>query len=116
MTPIEKQIAALQEKISRERAKLADAKAKAASQSRKRDTRKKILFGYALLDWASTLPQPERKRILSLIHARLKTREREAFPLREALGDVEAIAERRRSSPPEEVTGTGSLPFPTGNQ
>ncbi|HEY9038620.1 MAG TPA: hypothetical protein VIN05_06730 [Roseovarius sp.] len=98
MTPIQKQIVVLEEKISRERAKLADAKAKAAAQNRKRDTRRKILFGYALLDWASTLPQPERKRILSLIHARLKKRERVAFPLREALDDVEAIAEGRRSS------------------
>lgn len=115
MTPIEKQIATLEEKIARERAKLADAKAKAAVQSRKRDTRRKILFGYALLDWASTLPQPERKRILSLIHARLKKREREAFPLREVLGDVEVIAQGRRSSSPEEDTMTVSLPFPSSN-
>lgn len=111
MTPVEKQIAALEEKIARERAKLADAKVKAAAQHRKRDTRRKILFGYAFLDWLTTLPSNERKRIASLVHGRLKPRERETFPLREVLQDLAEAAAARATPPEDRAPDTGSLPF-----
>lgn len=111
MTPTEKQIAALEAKIAREREKLADAKAKAAAQSRKRDTRCKILFGYAFLDWLTSLPKPERQRILKLVHVRLKERERIAFPLAEILIDVDAAAEAHVSARTEDAE-TAQLPFP----
>lgn len=113
MTPTEKQIATLEAKIAREREKLADAKAKAVAQSRKRDTRRKILFGYAFLDWLTTLPQPERKRILTLVHTRLKERERGAFPLADVLRDVDAVAKERIALRKDE-TQTAQLPFPPG--
>ena len=111
MTPVEKQIAALEEKIARERAKLADAKVKAAAQHRKRDTRRKILFGYAFLDWLATLPPAERKRIASLVHGRLKSREREAFPLREVLQELAEVAPPRSATEAEKGPDTADLPF-----
>tara|TARA_R100000687_G_scaffold72940_1_gene63297 strand:+ start:3237 stop:3587 length:351 start_codon:yes stop_codon:yes gene_type:complete len=111
MPPLEKQIAALEAKIVKERAKLADAKAKAAMQIRKRDTRRKILFGYAFLDWTSNLPRLERNRIVGLVHAQLKVKEREAFPLREVLRDIEARANKQVN--PESTTDPVApcLPF-----
>lgn len=112
MTPVEKQIAALEAKIAKERAKLSDAKAKAAVQNRKRDTRKKILFGYAFLDWLTTLPKSERKRILRLVHVRLKERERTAFPLAEILNDVDVAASANISERKDDVA-TAQLPFPS---
>ena len=59
-----------------------DAKAKAAAQSRKRDTRRKILFGYAFLDWLTTLPQPERKRLASALHLAQRGQRRKQLRLR----------------------------------
>ena len=112
MTPTEKQIAALETKIARERAKLADARAKAADQSRKRDTRRKILFGYAFLDWLTTLPKPERQRILRTVHVRLKERERIAFPLAEILQDIDAAAATHVSERTDDAD-TAQLPFPS---
>ncbi|WCE69473.1 hypothetical protein PL336_11750 [Sulfitobacter faviae] len=112
MPPIEKQIAALEEKIAKERAKLADAKAKAALQNRKRDTRRKVLFGYAFLDWASSLPRSERKRIVGLVHARLAEREREAFPLSDVLLSIDATAKEKTPSKPKTDPETAFLPFP----
>lgn len=112
MTPTEKQIAALEAKIAREREKLADAKAKAAAQSRKRDTRCKILFGYAFLDWLTTLTKPERHRILKLVHTRLKERERIAFPFAEILNDVDAVAAAHISAK-KDAAETAQLPFPS---
>ena len=112
MTPIEKQIAASEAKIMKERAKLADAKAKAAAQNRKRDTRRKVLFGYAFLDWTATLPQAERKRIVSLVHARLKRREREAFPLRDVLQQIaEPAVEQHLEGDEKDPTEDLPLPF-----
>ncbi|MBP0485178.1 hypothetical protein [Sagittula salina] len=112
MTPTEKQIAALEAKIARERAKLADAKAKAADQSRKRDTRRKILFGYAFLDWLTTLAKAERQRFLRIVHVRLKERERIAFPLAEILHDIDAAAAAHVSARTDD-TETAQLPFPS---
>ncbi|WP_353475480.1 hypothetical protein PVT71_18125 [Salipiger sp. H15] len=114
MTHTEKQIATLVAKIARERQKLADAKAKAAAQSRKRDTRRKILFGYAFLDWLTTLSSTERKRIASLVHGRLTQRERDAFPLREVLRQI-AEAAVEQPSRGDEKDPTGTLPFHSGN-
>lgn len=111
MTHTEKQIAALEAKIAREREKLADAKAKAAAQSRKRDTRRKILFGYAFLDWLTALPRSERQRILKLVHVRLKERERIAFPLAEILNHVDAAAVAHTSAKKDDAD-TAQLPFP----
>jgi hypothetical protein len=77
-----------------------------------RNTRKKILLGYAFLDWLTTLPKPERQRILKLVHVRLKEKERTAFPLAEILRDLNAAAADQISTKKDEVE-TARLPFPS---
>ncbi len=82
MSSIEKQIAALEEKIARERARLSDAKARAVAENRKRDTRRKILYGAAYLSGLATLSERQREQSLERVHAQIrKQRDREFLGL-----------------------------------
>lgn len=83
MTTLEKQINALEKKIVRERARLSDAKARAAAEHRKRDTRRKILYGAAYLSGLNTLSEQQRRQSLERVHAHIRTeRDREFLGLR----------------------------------
>ncbi len=88
MTPVEKQIAALEEKIARERARLSDAKARAVAENRKRDTRRKILYGAAYLSGLETLSERQREQSLERVHAQIRNqRDREFLGLSIAIDE-----------------------------
>tara|TARA_Y100000588_G_C13901058_1_gene772877 strand:+ start:85 stop:369 length:285 start_codon:yes stop_codon:yes gene_type:complete len=82
MSPIEQKIAALEEKVARERARLSDAKARATQEARKRETRRKILYGAAYLSGLKTLSDRQREQSLERIHAHiLKEKDRKFLGL-----------------------------------
>lgn len=82
MSPLELQIAALEKKIARERERLSNAKARAVAENRKRDTRRKILYGAAYLSALATLPERQREQSLERVHAHIrKVRDQEFLGL-----------------------------------
>ncbi|SFO34424.1 hypothetical protein SAMN04487859_12919 [Roseovarius lutimaris] len=109
MSSIETQIAQVQKRIDQERARLKDLRARDGAQKRKRDTRRKIIFGYAFLEWLAARPADERRRLLTAVHAGLKDRERQDFPLDVTLKE---LAEADPSpETPERHDPTPCLPF-----
>ncbi len=109
MSKIETRIEQVQKRIDQERARLRDLKAREGAQKRKRDTRRKIVFGYAFLKWLAAHPAGERRRILSAVHATLKDREKQDFPLDVTLKE---LAERDpKHETPNRHDPTPRLPF-----
>ena len=75
-------IAKIERKIEQERQRLRDLRARETAQKRKDDTRRKILYGAAILSLIEGLPEEKRRETFDRVHRHVrKARDREFLGL-----------------------------------
>lgn len=65
-------IAKVEQKIEQERQRLRDLRARETAQKRKDDTRKKILYGAAILSLIESLPDEKRRQTFDRVHRHVR--------------------------------------------
>ena len=72
-------IAKIEKKIEQERQHLRDLKARETAQKRKDDTRRKILYGAAILSLMEKLPAEKKRETLEKLHQHIRTEKDRVF-------------------------------------
>lgn len=108
MSTIEQKIKAKEERIQREKAQLKELQAKARSDARKRDTRKKVVCGYAFLKWLGDLKIEQQRSILSRVASHMSEKDRLAFPAQDILQELEET--KRNGALSEKAQGSTGEP------
>ncbi|MCE0506113.1 hypothetical protein LR948_12150 [Roseivivax sp. GX 12232] len=91
MSKYREKIARIEEKVAQDQQRLRDLKSRETAERRRNDTRRKILYGAAILSLIDTLPEDKKEDFLRRIHRHIhKEKDRTFLELEEPLEEESA--------------------------